>query len=154
MQTLAQTGWCFVNDPTRSNNSVARDTAWFAFGTDYVTPEFSQESLLWYAEHLEKNGMVVEYYDIRTGKSANYKLNINDNTPLLILAMWHHYNTTGDTAFLKRIYPHALRAARYILSQQNKQGLVWCTSTGTGDWGIVGWRNVIPNYRLSEPPPR
>ena len=29
-QTLSPTGWCFVNDPTRSNNSVARDTAWFA----------------------------------------------------------------------------------------------------------------------------
>ena len=26
---------------------------------------------------------------------------------------------------------------------------MWCTSTGTSDWGIVGWRNVIENYRLS-----
>jgi hypothetical protein len=89
-QTLAPTGWCFVNDPTRSNNSVGRDTAWFAFGADYITPEFSRASLLWYAEHLEKNGMVVEYYDIRTGKTADYGLNVNDNTPLLILAMWHY----------------------------------------------------------------
>ncbi len=53
-QLLAPTGWCFVNDPTRSNNSVARDTAWFAFGADYITPEFARESLLWYADHLEK----------------------------------------------------------------------------------------------------
>lgn len=148
-QSFAPTGWCFVNDPTRSNNSVGRDTAWFAYGADYITPEFSRESLLWYAEHLEKSGMVVEYYDIRTGKTADYKLNINDNTPLLILAMWHHYNASGDMAFLKRIYPHALTAARYILSQRNKQGLVWCTAEGTSDWGIVGWRNVIKNYRLS-----
>jgi hypothetical protein len=148
-QSLAPTGWCFVNDPTRSNNSVGRDTAWFAYGSDYVTPEFSRDSLLWYAEHLEKRGMVVEYYDIRTGKTEDYKLNINDNTPLLILALWHHYGTTGDKAFLKRIYPYALKAARYILSQRNKQGLVWCTATGTSDWGIVGWRNVIPNYHLS-----
>jgi len=148
-QSLAPTGWCFVNDPTRSNNSVGRDTAWFAYGADYITPEFSRDSLLWYAEHLEKNGMVVEYYDIRTGKTADYKLNINDNTPLLILAMWHHYNATGELAFLKRIYPHAIKAAKYILSQRNKQGLVWCTADGTSDWGIVGWRNVIKNYRLS-----
>ncbi|MEO6912968.1 MAG: hypothetical protein ABI182_02975, partial [Candidatus Baltobacteraceae bacterium] len=148
-EVLAQTGWSFVNDPTRSNNSVARDTAWFAFGADYITPDFARESLLWYATHLEKNGMVVEYYDIRNGKSADYSLNINDNTPLLILALWHHYNTTGDLAFLKAVYPHALKAARYILSQRNKQGLVWCTATGTSDWGIIGWRNVIQNYRLS-----
>jgi hypothetical protein len=146
---LAQTGWSFVNDPTRSNNSVARDTAWFAFGADYIIPDFARESLLWYAKHLKRNGMVVEYYDIRNGKSADYGLNINDNTPLLILALWHHYNTTGDLAFLKEVYPHALKAARYILSQRNEQGLVWCDATGVADWGIVGWRNVIANYRLA-----
>jgi hypothetical protein len=148
-EVLAETGWSFVNDPTRSNNSVGRDTAWFAFGADYITPRFARESLLWYANHLNKNGMVVEYYDIRNGKSADYGLNINDNTPLLILALWHHYNTTGDLSFLKSVYPKALKAARYILSQRNEQGLVWCTATGTSDWGIVGWRNVIKNYRLS-----
>jgi glycogen debranching enzyme len=148
-QTLSPTGWCFVNDPTRSNNSVGRDTAWFAYGADYITPEFSRNSLLWYAEHLEKSGMVVEYYDIRSGKTADYDLNINDNTPLLILALWHHYNASGDLSFLKRIYPPARKAARYILSQRNARGLIWCNASGTSDWGIVGWRNVIPNYRLS-----
>ena len=93
--------------------------------------------------------MVVEYYDVRNGKREDYSLNINDNTPLLILALWHHYNTSGDLAFLKRVYPFALKAARYILSQRNQQGLVWCTATKTSDWGIVGWRNVIKGYRLS-----
>jgi hypothetical protein len=146
---LAPTGWCFVNDPSRSNNSVGRDTAWFAFGADYILPEFAEASLLWYAEHLEAKGLVVEYYDVRTGKTADYKLNINDNTPLLILALWHHFNTTGERAFLERIYPYAVKAAKYILSQRNEQGLVWCTAEGVSDWGIVGWRNVIADYRLS-----
>ncbi|MGH2465774.1 MAG: amylo-alpha-1,6-glucosidase, partial [Candidatus Limnocylindrales bacterium] len=144
-----QTGWAVVNDPTRSNNSVARDTAWFAFGSDYITPEFSRRSLLWYARHLESNGMVVEFYDIRTGRTADYKLNINDDTPLLILALWHHYHTSGDGAFLEEVYPFARAAALYILSQRNERGLVWCSATGTADWGIVGWRNVIANYTLS-----
>ena len=146
---LAPTGWCFVNDPGRSNNSVGRDTAWFAFGADYIVPEFAEASLLWYAEHLEPKGLVVEYYDVRTGETADYKLNINDNTPLLILALWHHFNTTGSRAFLERIYPFALKAGKYILSQRNEQGLVWCTADGISDWGIVGWRNVIADYRLS-----
>jgi hypothetical protein len=146
---LAPTGWCFVNDPSRSNNSVGRDTAWFAFGADYIVPDFAEASLIWYAEHLERKGMVVEYYDIRTGRTADYKLNINDNTPLLILALWHHYNTTGERAFLERIYPAALKAAKYILSQLDERGLVWCTADGVSDWGICGWRNVIAGYRLS-----
>ncbi|HKU81765.1 MAG TPA: hypothetical protein VJP76_06300, partial [Candidatus Tumulicola sp.] len=145
----AGTGWCFVNDPTRSNNSVGRDTAWFAFGSDYVTPDFSRESLLWYVEHLRRRGMVAEYYDVRTGKSEDYGLNVNDNTPLIVLAAWHHYNATGDRAFLRRAYAPCRRAARYLLSQRDDRGLVWCTATGTGERGIAGWRNVIRGYRLS-----
>ncbi len=138
MRTLvkAPTGWCFVNDPTRSNNSVGRDTAWFAYGGDYLNPDFVRESLLAYVRNQEASGKVVEYYDIRTGKTADYDLNINDNTPLLILALWHHYNTTGDAAFLQEVYPAAAKAARYLFSQRNEQGLVWCTATGTSDWGI------------------
>lgn len=142
-------GWCFTNDPTRSNNCVARDTAWFGFGGDYVTPEFVRDSLRAFVKLQEKSGMIVEYYDIRNEKTADYGLNINDNTPLIIMALWHHYDATGDKDFLREIYPSAAKAARYMLSQRNEQGLVWCTATGTSDWGIVGWRNVIPNYRLS-----
>ena len=145
----APTGWCFVNDPTRSNNSVGRDTAWFGFGADYLAPDFARESLLAYVRLQEKSGMIIEYYDVRGGKTEDYGLNINDNTPLLILALWHHYNATGDEAFLREVYPAARKAARYILSQRNEQGLVWCTATGESDWGIIGWRNVIQNYRLS-----
>jgi hypothetical protein len=149
VEMLAPTGWCFTNDPTRSNNSVGRDTAWFAFGSDYLTPEFSRESLLAYVRLQEECGMIIEYYDIRNGKTEDYGLNINDNTPLLILALWRHYNATGDRAFLADVYPAASKAARYIIAQENEQGLVWCTATGTGDWGIIGWRNVIQNYTLN-----
>lgn len=149
VQLLAPTGWSFVNDPARSNNSVARDTSWFAFGADYITPLFARESLLWYLDHLEKNGMVPEYYDVRTGKKEDYGLNINDNTPLLIMALWHHFTTSGDRSFLKHVYPRVVKMGRYILSQRNDAGLVWCTATKSGDWGICGWRNVIRGYRLS-----
>ncbi len=149
VETKAPTGWAFTNDPTRSNNSVGRDTAWFAYGAGYLTPDFVRDSLLAYVDRQEDNGMIVEYYDIRTGHSEDYGLNINDDTPLLIIALWHYYSVTGDEDFLQRIYPAAVKAARYILSQRNEQGLVWCTATGTNVWGICSWRNVIPNYRLS-----
>ncbi len=145
----APTGWCFVNDPTRSNNSVGRDTAWFAYGADYIRPDFARESLLAYVHNQEKDGLILEYYDIRGGKTEDYGLNINDNTPLLILALWHHYNATGDRGFLEEVYPAAVKAAERILAERNDQGLVWCTATGTSDWGIAGWRNVITDYRLS-----
>ena len=149
IETKAPTGWCFTNDPTRSSNSVARDTAWFGFGADYVTPEFARDSLLAFVRLQEKSGLIVEYYDIRTKRTADYGLNINDNTPLIIMALWHHFNVTGDKEFLRSVYRAATKAAQYILSQRNEHGLVWCTATGTGNEGIVGWRNVISDYRLS-----
>ncbi|HEV3153357.1 MAG TPA: amylo-alpha-1,6-glucosidase [Candidatus Baltobacteraceae bacterium] len=148
-QSLTQQGWCFVNDPTRSNNSVGRDTAWYANGCDYVMPGFSKEILRWYIDHIEPNGMVVEYFDIRNGKTDDYGLNINDDTPLIIMALWHHFCITGDREFLEEVFPKAQRAANYILSQRNGEGLVWCTADKTSDWGIVGWRNIIDGYRLS-----
>lgn len=143
------TGPAFVNDPARSNNSVARDTAWFAFGADYLTPDFARDSLLAYVERQERGGMIPEYYDIRTGKCEDYGLDVNDNTPLIVLALWHHYSTGGDVAFLERVYPAAVKAARTLLAHRNRQGLIWCDSRETGARGIVGWRNVIPHYRLS-----
>jgi Bacterial alpha-L-rhamnosidase 6 hairpin glycosidase domain len=148
-QLLAPTGWGFVNDPTRSNNSVGRDTAAFSLGSDYVTPNFSRESLRWYLKHAQHSGKIVEYFDIRNGKSEDYGLNVNDDTPLVVLALAHHYQATGDRRFLREMYPAANRAANYLLSQRDKRGLVWCDATRTAEWGIVGWRNIIDDYRIS-----
>ncbi len=149
VQTYAPTGWCFTNDPARSNNSVGRDTAWMSFGADYLDHHFAHESLAAYFRLQEPNGKIVEYYDVRNDKWDDYNLNVNDNTPLAVIALWHHYAVTGNERFLEECYPRAIRAMEYMLSQRNAQGLVWCTSTETADWGIVGWRNVIEGYRIS-----
>lgn len=149
VQTYAPTGWCFTNDPTRSNNSVGRDTAWMSFGADYLDHHFARESLQAYFRLQEPSGKIIEYYDVRNDKWDDYNLNVNDNTPLAVIALWHHYAVTGNEEFLRACYPLAVRAMDYMLSQRNEQGLVWCTSTATADWGIVGWRNVIQDYRIS-----
>src|SRR3989449_7367882 len=84
----------------------------------------------------------------------DYGLNINDNTPLLMMAAHHYYSLTGDQGFLRAVYPSLLNSADYILSQRrvgknNRFGLVWCTSTETFVRGLCGWRNAISNYNLS-----
>jgi hypothetical protein len=148
-QLYAPTGWCFVNDPTRSNNSVGRDTASFALGSDYVMPAFSRESLRWYLRNARPSGKIVEYYDVRNGEANDYGLNVNDDTPLIILAVAHYFLVTGDGDFVRESYAAVKRSADYLLSQRDERGLVWCTSTGTGMQGIVGWRNIIDDYRIS-----
>jgi glycogen debranching enzyme len=144
-----QQGWCLVNDPAQTTHGVARDTAWFALGAGYVAPWFAAESLRWFFDHLTEAGMAVEWYDTRTGAPETYGLDVNDNTPLLLWAAWHHFCVSGDLGFLRSVYPNALRAARHIVSKRGAQGLVWCHAPGTGARGIVGWRNALEGERLA-----
>jgi glycogen debranching enzyme len=139
----------FTNDPSKSSNIVARDTAWFAFGCDYVDPEFSKAALRVFKKYQGSTGMIIEYYNGVTGEVDDYQLNINDDTPLYILAVVHTYQITGDELFLKEMYSSVEKAADYIASQMDVRGLVFCSATGMGIYGICGWRNVIPNYAIN-----
>jgi Mannosylglycerate hydrolase MGH1-like glycoside hydrolase domain len=153
------TGPAFTNDPSRSSAVVGRDAAWFVYGCDHLLPEFSRHLLDTFAQRQKPNGMILECYNAVTDQREDDGLNINDDTPLFILAANHHYRETGDEAFLRQLYPAVRRAARYIMSQRDtdlddipaerKYGLVTCTALGSGLRGICGWRNIIDGYTLN-----
>jgi glycogen debranching enzyme len=143
------TGPAFTNDPSRSSAVVGRDAFWMVHGADYLAGEFSCPLLRNFATRQEPKGEILEFYDAVTGKGEDDGLNINDNTPLFIMAVHHHWRTTGHRACLEEFYPAVVKAARYIISQENEKGLVWCTSTDVETRGIIGWRNIIPGYRIS-----
>ncbi|HEY7348467.1 MAG TPA: amylo-alpha-1,6-glucosidase [Ktedonobacterales bacterium] len=153
------TGPAFTNDPSRSSAVVGRDAAWFVYGCDHLLPEFSRRLLDAFAQRQQPSGKIIEYYHAVTNEQFDDGLNINDDTPLFILAVNHHYRETGDDAYLRQMYPAVRRAARYILSQRDtelpaipadqKYGLVVCTARGTSVEGICGWRNIIEGYTLN-----
>ena len=143
------TGPAFTNDPSRSSAVVGRDAFWFVYGCDHLLEHFACHLLEAFATRQEPNGKIIEYYHAVTGATDDYDLNINDDTPLFILAMNHHWRSSGHRDCLENYYPAVAKAARYIISQENDQGLVWCTATGEESYGIIGWRNIIPNYRIS-----
>ncbi len=140
----------FTNDPPQ-DIVVIRDLAWFVLGADYFLPDSSRR-LLELAENFafHENGKLTEF--IRAGENPpvkhDYKLNINDDTPLYVYALYHHALLCADEDFLRHAYPLMKRACDWILSQV-KDGLVWCTATGTNVWGICSWRNIIDGYTLS-----
>ncbi|MHB8620386.1 MAG: MGH1-like glycoside hydrolase domain-containing protein [Chloroflexota bacterium] len=142
-------GRAFTNDPSQSSAVVARDSFWFVYGCDHMDAEFSRSLLDIFTRRQQSSGKIIEFFHAVTGQEEDYGLNINDNTPLYILAVNHHWRSTGDLDWLKDVYPAVGRAARYILSQRDERGLVLCTATGTGVYGIAGWRNVIDDYTLS-----
>lgn len=152
-------GWAFTNDPGQSSNVVARDAAWFVSGCDYLLPAFSRTLLDTFARLQQASGKIIEYYNAVTGEAEDYGLNVNDNTPLFIVAVDHHYRATGDREALQRLYPAVQRAARYLVSQLDthlpddiapiKRGLVYCTARGENVRGIAGWRNIIDGYSIS-----
>lgn len=145
-------GPAFTNDPGASSNVVARDCAWFSYGCDHFMPSFSRAMLDKFAALQYPDGKIPEYYNALDLHVEDYGLNINDDTPLFMQAVNHHYRATGDIEWLRRTFPSVERAARHILSQRDERGLVFCTADDPrGDvWAIAGWRNIISGgYKIN-----
>ncbi|HXW13146.1 MAG TPA: hypothetical protein VEN79_01450, partial [Terriglobia bacterium] len=156
MQQEYTSGSGFSNNPP-SDVVVGRDSYWYLSGSSYYAQPWSRLLLrLWFNKGLEPNGKFIEYMTASGNPifTDDYGLNINDNTPLLMMAAHRYYSLSGDQEFLHEVYPLLLNSANYILSQRrvgqnNRYGLVWCTSTETFVRGLCGWRNCIRNYNLS-----
>ncbi|MFQ6617462.1 MAG: hypothetical protein ACE5QV_02130, partial [Fidelibacterota bacterium] len=143
-------GRAFTNDPP-GDVFVVRDAVWYILGSDYVTPQFSRGLIELILEHgVSDEGKVVEYIRCSTEKPEvdDYDLNINDDAPLLIISVYHHFCVTGDTGWLSGIYPDLKRIAGWIMAQR-RGGLVYCSADGVRFHGICGWRNMIDNYSIN-----
>jgi glycogen debranching enzyme len=146
----------FSNGPP-SDVVVGRDSMWYLMGSDYYAQAWSRKLLdLWFAHGLEPSGKFIEYMTASRDPifTDDYGLNINDITPLLVLASSQYYSITGDRGFLLQVYPSLLRSAELIQSQRtvgenNHYGLVWCTTTENFVRGLFSWRNAISNYNIS-----
>jgi len=145
------TGSAFTNEPGVSSNVVARDAAWFTIGCDHFMPVFSRALLDMLASLQYPSGKIPEYYNALDRKVEDYGLNINDDTPLFMHAVNHHFRSTGDLDWLRRIFPAVEKSAKYIDSQVDERGLVVCTANDPRGnvWGIAGWRNIIEGYRIN-----
>jgi glycogen debranching enzyme len=143
-------GFAFTNDPAQ-DIVVTRDVAWFVSGSDYLTPEFSRSMLDMISRYgIEPGGKITEFINATTDPPArsDYDLNINDDTPLIVIAVCHHFAVTRDRAALERFWPMVSSALEWILSQR-RDGLVYTTSQEANVWGISGWRNIIPQSQIS-----
>ncbi len=143
-------GHGFTNDPSQ-DIVVIRDAAWYALGSDYVTPEFSRRLFELIARHgIEHGGMVTEYIMACTDPpfKSDYDLNINDDTPLIVCAAYHYYSVTHDRAALDYLWPMVRGACDWIISQ-TRNGLIIAHSQEANVWGISGWRNIIPQSQIS-----
>jgi glycogen debranching enzyme len=144
-------GFSFTNDPGTYSNIVLRDVAWFVHGCDYHMPLISRAMLETFAQLQYRNGKLPEFYNGITGQAEDFGLNINDDTPLFIVAVAHHFRATNDFEWLRSVYPHVGRAARYIIEQIDERGLVFCSAKDPRGnlWAIASWRNIIPNYTIN-----
>ena len=142
-------GLAFTNDPGNSSAVVGRDLAWFCIGCDYVDSDVSREMLLRYAQTQYADGLLPEYYNAVTGTTEDYGHNINDGTPLFVMACASYYAVTADDDFLDRMWTCLTKACDYILAQRDERGLVICKADGEGAYGICGWRNIIPHYKMN-----
>lgn len=140
-------GWGSTNSPP-SDILVSRDTSWFVHGYDYFWPQFSRDALEVFNNFAEESGLMVEYVRGVNGFKTAYDLNINDDTPLHLIAMLHYYNATLDDAWVRERLALVIRLTEYLLSQRDDQGLIFCSAKGVDMYGISSWRNIIPIYTL------
>ncbi len=64
---------------------------------------------------------------------------INDYSALLIIGTAEYYFTTGDTEFIKFIYPRAKALYDFIVSRLDENGLVVARP---GDWIFIDWSEI------------
>jgi hypothetical protein len=140
-------GWGSTNSPP-SDILVSRDTSWFVHGFDYFWPEFSRNAIEVFNRAIDPSGLMVEYVRGVSGYKTAYDLNINDDTPLHVIAMLHHYNATLDDEWVKRNLELVIKLIDYMLTQRDDRGLIFCTAKGVDMYGISSWRNIIPYYTL------
>jgi hypothetical protein len=140
-------GWGSTNSPP-SDILVSRDTSWFVHGFDYFWPEFSRNAIEVFNRAIDPSGLMVEYVRGVSGYKTAYDLNINDDTPLHVIAMLHHYNATLDDEWVKHNLELVIRLIDYMLTQRDDRGLIFCTAKGVDMYGISSWRNIIPYYTL------
>jgi hypothetical protein len=140
-------GWGSTNSPP-SDILVSRDTSWFVHGYDFLLPWFSRNAIEFFNRYIDESGEVPEYVRGVSGFKTNYDLNINDDTPLHIIAILHHYNATLDYEWLQSVHPLIVRVTDYLLAQRDGNGLVFCDAKGVDMFGIASWRNIIPYYTL------
>ena len=124
-------GWGSTNSPP-SDILVSRDTSWFVHGYDYFMPQFSRDAIELFNRFLLPSGQVVEYVRGVNGFSTAYDLNVNDDTPLHIIAILHHYNATLDDAWLRSVFPLVTKIADYMLTQRDPNGLLVLQGRGRG----------------------
>lgn len=150
VQHTYRIGDAFTNDPPQ-DIVVIRDLGWYVLGADYLSPEFSRSVLELAGRYgFHDGGKLTEFIHANEEipEKHDYKLNINDDTPLHVYALYHHAVTSGGDGFLLYAYPLMKRSCDWILSQVD-DGLVRCYADGTGVWGICSWRNIIRDYNLS-----
>jgi len=143
------TGTAFTNDPGNSSHIVGRDVAWYVHGCDFVLPRAACSMLDMLAERQREDGLIAEYIDGITGEAVDHNFNINDDTPLFVMAVAHHLKATGHPECMERLYEPARRAVELILSQRDDRGLILCTNDGMGIGAICGWRNVLTNEQIT-----
>ncbi|MFY9665294.1 MAG: amylo-alpha-1,6-glucosidase [Candidatus Cybelea sp.] len=140
-------GWGATNSPP-SDILVSRDTSWIVHGFDYFWPEFSRNALEVFNRAADESGLMIEYIRGVSGYKTAYDLNINDDTPLHLIAMLHHYNATLDDGWVRERIGLVVKVTDYMLAQRDEHGLINSRAKGVDLYGISSWRNIIPYYTL------
>jgi glycogen debranching enzyme len=136
-------GWGMSNAPHDYAIVVGRDTGWMSIGADFVAPWFASAALAAFRDRQKPNGQILEYIDMESGFSEDYGLNIADNTPFYIWAVWHHDQQYQDANFRAAYRDSVRKAAEHLIAEIGPDGLLVGIPAGLETRGTTSWRNII-----------
>lgn len=142
-------GWGMSNSPHNSTIVVGRDTGWMCIGADYVAPWFAPKALGVFRDRQKSNGQILEYVDLESGFENDYGLNIADNTPHYIWAVWKHWKQFNNSEFRQDFLSSVIAAANHLVREIRENGLLYGHPDGVETRGTTSWRNIIPGKVLA-----
>jgi glycogen debranching enzyme len=107
-----------------------RDAAWSSFAVDgYGDFATVRGQLELYQQYQDLSGKI--YHELMTSGVAHY--DASDATPLYVMLAAHYLKASGDTAFIRKSWPHIRRAMDFLYSTDtDRDGLIENTDVGHG----------------------
>jgi glycogen debranching enzyme len=117
-----------------------RDAEWTGFAFDsYGDTDAVRHQLTMLQENQDLQGKI--YHALNTAGPGVKQFNAADSTPLYVILAGHYYRASGNTAFMRKSWPHLKAAMDFLYSTDTDgDGLIENTNVGHG-WIELGELN-------------
>lgn len=152
-QTALIAGLLSSGDTTRPGFGwfFGRDALWSLYAVDsYGDFKTARSELQFLSSHQRADGKILhersQSADLVSWDSLPYQWASADATPLFLMAAADYWKISGDTEFVRRLWPNLQRAWTFEVSHADNRDGIYENSEGTG-W-VESWPVIMPHQEI------